>query len=98
MRTGFQPGDLVVYAKQKCSTHPGPRAADVDPAPNGDGYVCLVPRSWKVVGVQPSVGVQVCRRRVKHHTRRADAPAFHRARWWGPLLYRGRFPAPAAGG
>ena len=48
MKRTFQPGDLVVYRKSKVSTHPGPRAANIHPAPNGDSYSYTVDKYWIV--------------------------------------------------
>ena len=47
--SAFQPGDIVVYAKEKHSTHPGPRARNVRPARRGEDYAYVVDKYWVVV-------------------------------------------------
>jgi hypothetical protein len=98
MRKGLKPGDQVIYRKQKHSTHPGRRAADVDPAPHGDDYAYQVDKFWTVIAVEPGGEVLVCTRRGKRLTIRADDPALRRAQWWERLLFRHRFPAVPTGG
>jgi hypothetical protein len=93
MRVTFQPGDCVIYRKQKFSVHPGPHAWGVSPAPHGDSYSYCIDKCWRVVAVQPGQ-VVVCTRRGKQHTLSTDDPALRRARWWERLLLRHRFPPP----
>jgi hypothetical protein len=98
MAAYFQPGDCVIYRKQKCSVRPGPHATCICPAPAGDSYSYCVEKCWKVLAVQPDHRVVVCTRRGKRHTVAADDPALRRATWWERLLFRHRFPTlPPAG-
>lgn len=93
MKAPFQPGDFVVYCKQKFSRHPGPHAKGIYPAPNGDYYTYIVDKCWRVVAVQPDHKVIVCTRRGKRHTLAVDDPALRRASWLERFLLRHRFPA-----
>jgi hypothetical protein len=97
MGKALKPGDPVIYRKTKHSTHPGPRAAQVDPAAHGDDYTYQVDKFWIVVVVEADGRVEVCTRRGKRLTVRADDPALRRARWWERLLFRHRFPKLPAG-
>ena len=93
MTAHFQPGDLVVYRKPKCSVHPGPHAKGIWPTPHGDAYCYWVEKLWRVVAVQADHQLVVCTRRGKRHTLREDDPALRRAHWWERLLLGYRFPA-----
>jgi len=93
MKAHFQPGDCVIYHKQKCSVHPGPHAKGIDPAPHGDYYSYYVDKFWRVIAVQPDRKVVVCTRHGKQRTVAADDPALRRASWWQRLLFRHRFPS-----
>jgi hypothetical protein len=44
----LQPGDHVIYEKQKWSSNPTPRAKWVRPDPRGDGYHYVVEKTWTV--------------------------------------------------
>jgi hypothetical protein len=88
----FQPGDVVVYRKQKSSTRPGPNAQDIKPARFGDTYNYSVDKFWRVLDVHPDKTLVVLTRRGKQHTISADDPALRRAYWWELLLFRSRFP------
>jgi len=92
MLAGFQPGDVVVYRKQKSSVHPGPHARDIKPAPHGDSYSYSVDKFWRVISVLHDNTLVVLTRRGKQHTITADDPALRRAHWWERLLFRHRFP------
>lgn len=91
MRCDFHAGDWVVYRKTKFSTHPGPRAQNVNPAQRGDLYAYTVDKFWVVVDVLSNGQLILQTRRGKEHIIRADDPNLHRARWWERLLYRRRF-------
>ena len=93
MRWQPQPGDLIVYHKRKLSAHPGPRAADVDPAPRGEHYSYYVDKYWIVVHVLSGGKLVTRTRRGKRHTLEIDDPALRRASWWERLLLRNRFPS-----
>jgi hypothetical protein len=92
MAAHYQPGDFVVYRKQKFSLRPGPHARGVRPTPHGDSYSYWVEKLWRVVAVQPDHHVVVCTRRGKQHTLRDSDPALRRAHLWERLLLRSRFP------
>jgi hypothetical protein len=92
MAVHFRPGDCVVYRKQKLSTHPGPHARDIDPAPNGDTYSYAVDKFYRVISVQPDHRIVVRTRKGREHTLAADDPALRRAHWWERLLLGHRFP------
>jgi len=48
LRAKLKPGDVVVYRKHKHTTHPGPRARQVDPSSKGDYYTYVVDKFWVV--------------------------------------------------
>ena len=52
MTAHFQPGDCVIYRKQKYSLRPGPHAKVISPAPHGDYYSYCVDKFWRVIAVQ----------------------------------------------
>src|SRR5262245_258267 len=97
MSTPYEPGDVVVYRKQKRSLHPGPHARDIYPAPHGDEYSYWVDKFWRVIAVEPDNTLVVRTRRGKEHRLPADDPALRRAHWWEWLLLWHRFPAFSAG-
>jgi hypothetical protein len=94
MKASFKPGDFVIYRKQKFSLHPGPRARDVHPAPNGDSYSYCVPKLYRVIAVEPTQ-VIVRTRRGRQRTLAPDDPCLRRAHWWERLLLRDQFPTLA---
>jgi hypothetical protein len=92
MAAHFKAGDCVIYRKQKFSSHPGPHARGISPAPNGDSYSYCVDKCYRVMSVRPDRTVVVCTRRGRQRTLAADDPALRRAKWWERLLLRRRFP------
>ncbi len=92
MFASFQPGDVVVYRKQKSSLHPGRPAKDIQPALRGDSYYYSVEKFWRVVAVQPDDTLIVRTRRGKQHTIAANDPNLRRMHWWERLLFRNRLP------
>ncbi len=92
MAREFEPGDPVIYRKSKHSASPGPRAADVQPAPRGEYYAYKVDKFWTVAEVRPDGMIVVRTRRGKEHLLEAGDRALRKARWWERLLYRDRFP------
>jgi hypothetical protein len=92
MPGGFQPGDVVVYRKQKSSICPGPHARDIQPALHGDSYSYSVDKFWRVIDVLHNNTLVVLTRRGKQHTITANDPALRRAHWWERLLFWQRFP------
>jgi hypothetical protein len=91
MTQQFQPGDWVIYRKRKHSSHPGPRAKDVDPAPRGEDYSYHVDKFWTIVAVEPDGKMVARTRRGKEHVLEPDDPSLRKARWWERLLWRSRF-------
>jgi hypothetical protein len=98
MVSRIQPGDVVVYRKQKISFHPGPHAKEIQPAVHGDTYSYLVEKFWRVEAVLPDEKLVVRTRRGKQHTVAATDPFLRRAYWWEWLLFRRRFPPRSSGG
>lgn len=92
----YQKGDWVVYRKQKVTTHPGPRASNVAPAPAGETYWYTVDKFWVVVDVEKNGDLVLRTRRGKQHTIRSGDRALRKASLWECLLYRSRFRAIAA--
>ena len=92
MAARFQPGDVVVYRKQKISPRPGPNAKEIHAAPYGDTYSYFVDKFWRVIAVQPDNTLVVSTRRGKQHTLPAADPNLRRAYWWEWLLFSRRFP------
>lgn len=87
----WQRGDSVVYAKHKHSVMPGPRARDVDSAPQGEGYSYVVDKFWVVKGVNESGQLVLVTRRGKEHA--VDPCDFNLKRptlwqrWWHRQRY-----------
>ena len=86
-------GDHVVYRKRKVSSHPGPNAVSIDPAPRGEEYVYEVDKLWTVVEVRRDGRFIAVTRRGKRHELRADDPQLRRPNLWERLRYWRRFPA-----
>ncbi len=91
MRRTFQVGDLVVYRKSKSSTHPGPRAANVHPAQNGDSYSYTVDKFWMIEAILDDGTIVATTRRGKKNRIKPDDPMMRRANLIQRLLYRTRF-------
>jgi len=96
----YEPGDHVVYLKQKFSPHPGPRAEQVRPIIRGEGYAYFVRKPWTVVRVLEDQSVEVVTNRGKRHVIPMDDPRLHKPTFVEWLLLRLRwqkaFPEPAA--
>ena len=91
MANGFRSGDYVIYKKTKFSRRPGPRAANVRPASNGDSYAYTVDKFWVVQRVADD-GTVVLRTpggKVRHV--QSDDPLLRRANWFERWRYRDRF-------
>ncbi len=91
MKRIFEAGDLVIYSKEKVSTHPGRRAHHVWPSQNGDLYHYLVDKYWVVVGDEGEALV-VRTPGGKIHRIRRDDPALRRASLSERLWLRLRAP------
>jgi hypothetical protein len=87
----WQPGDWVVYRKQKRSTAPGPRAEKIYPAPAGDMYSYVVEKYWTVKEVLTDGTMRLQTRRGKEHVISIDDPRLRRPRWWERLRLASRF-------
>ena len=82
----------VVYSKSKHSTHPGPRAKSIDPAPSGDDYTCQVDKFWIVANASEDGNLLLYTRRGKTHVVAFDDPNLRRPTLWEHLLYGEKFP------
>ena len=91
LHADYHPGDWVIYRKTKFSTHPGPRAQNVNPARCGEKYAYTVDKFWVVSQVLAGGDLLVQTRRGKAHRVSAGDPDLHRARWWERLFFRQRF-------
>jgi hypothetical protein len=87
----FRSGDWVVFRRAKTTTHPGPRARDVQATTHGDDYSYFVDKFWIVDAVLPDGNLLLRTRRGKTHTIRADDPNLRHATLWERLRYRARF-------
>ncbi|EAQ79801.1 hypothetical protein [Blastopirellula marina] len=92
----FKPGDPVVYRKTKHTTHPGPRAHDIDPEPRGEFYTYDVDKYWVIEQIDQEA-IVVRTRRGKTHAIRRDDTRLRAANWWERFFLRGRFPGADAG-
>jgi len=89
----LRPGDWVVFRKTKHSEHPGPRATNVAPAPNGDGYSYTVDKFWIVREVRADGSVLLQTRRGKQHVVPSGHACLRKASLLQRLFYRSRFTA-----
>lgn len=91
---GFSPystGDWVVYRKTKFSRHPGSRARNIAPAPNGDGYSYNVDKFWIVDVILPDGRLRLRTRRGKTHVVSSSDPNLRVASFWQRVRHRRRF-------
>lgn len=88
----YRSGDWVVYSVCKQSAHPGRRAREVSPAPQGEFYSYVVDKYWTVQSIAPGGQLLLATRRGKQRTVPADDPNLRAARWWERLFLRHRFP------
>ncbi|MEM7255683.1 MAG: hypothetical protein AAF493_30145 [Pseudomonadota bacterium] len=86
-------GDPVVYAKQKWSTSPGPRARNVGASASGDNYSYLVNKFWRVAAVLADERLVVTTRRGKRHVISVEDPCLRRPSVFERLRFGTRFPA-----
>jgi hypothetical protein len=87
----LNPGDWVIYRKQKHSAAPGPRAKVVGAAPQGETYVYFVDKFWVVKQTLDDNRVLLVTRTGKEHTVSLADPKLRLARWWERWFYRQRF-------
>jgi len=88
----YKPGDRVVYLATKHSSHPTPRAEDLEPEPNGEGYSYAVRKYWVVSEVLPDGRLSITTRRGKQRVVQASDNRLRPARWWERWFLAGRFP------
>lgn len=91
----FQPGDVVIYSKEKLSTAPGRRAKDVRPSPAGEYYAYVVDKFWVVVRIQDDGMLLLRTRRGKEHVVQGNDPRLRLARWWHRFFWGHKFPTSA---
>jgi hypothetical protein len=89
---GCEPNDVLVYAKQKCSMRPGPRARQVDAAEVGDSYSYVVRKFWRVVARREDGTLELITRRGKQRVVPEDDPLLRRPSWIERLVWRHKFP------
>ncbi len=89
--THYEPGDWVIYRKQKSSTIPGPRAENVHAASKGNLYRYTVDKFWVVQEIDSEGQLHLKTRRGKCHLVASDDPQLRKARLWERWLYRNRF-------
>lgn len=90
-RRPFKSGDLVVFRRHKHTTHPGPRAQEVEATAHGDLYNYYVEKSWIVAGVEADGRLLLKTRRGKTHLVDPNDPNLRHATLWDRLRYRRRF-------
>ena len=90
-RRSFRLGDCVVFRRVKYTTHPGPRARDVQATAHGDYYNYFVDKLWIVDEVLADGTLMLRTRRGRTHFVRADDPNLRHATLWERLRYRARF-------
>jgi hypothetical protein len=93
----YRPGDRVVYTASKHSRRPGPRAEQLTPERNGEGYFYDVRKYWLVRAVGSDGTLTVVTRRGKERQISADDRRLRPARWWESFFLASRFPQPPAG-
>jgi hypothetical protein len=93
-RRPFRRGEPVVYAKDKWSTCPGPRAHEVHPARCGEGYLYKVDKFWMIAEDERDGTVLLVTRRGRTHRVEVADPRLHHANLWQRLRYRHKFPQP----
>lgn len=84
-------GDFVVVKKYKASTHPSPRAKDIDPSNHGDTYSYRIDKYWKVVQVSEDGTLEIETRRGKRHRIDTQDQGFRKANLFDRLFHRDRF-------
>ncbi|MCY2965171.1 MAG: hypothetical protein NT069_16310 [Planctomycetota bacterium] len=90
-------GDWVIYCKTKFSPHPGTRARNVQPSPNGDEYNYTVDKFWVVTDVAQDGSITLQTRRGKRHVVAANDIHLRRPKLWERWWYRDKFQAAATG-
>lgn len=94
-RSTFRPGDRVVFEKDKHSTSPGPRAREIRPETNGEGYYYRVDKYWIVTGIRDDGRLILETRRGKRHIIEPDHKNLRHASFFEKWMHGDRFPDPA---
>ena len=92
MHRRFRRGDVVVVARQKHSTSPGPRAREVTPASSGDTYSYIVDKYWLVKDAENGE-LTLLTRTGKEHVISADDFRIRKPSVWERLFLRQKFPS-----
>ncbi len=87
----YQPGDWVLFRVTKFSSHPGPRAENIAPAPHGESYHYTVDKFWIVEGRSGDGKLILRTRRGKQHVVDASDLRLRKANIWERWRYRSRF-------
>lgn len=82
----------MIYRLSKASTHPGPNARHVDPAPRGDSYAYTVDKQWRVAEVRDDGRLVLVTRRGKVHVVDPQDLNLRRPSLWERWHLRHRFP------
>ena len=90
----FNRGDWIVFAKQKWSTSPGPRARGVSAAPAGEIYSYVVDKFWVVEDRNDDGELRLRTRTGKEHLVDEADPRLRHATIIEKLFLRGKFPRP----
>ena len=94
MVSRFRRGDIVVVARQKHRTSPGPRAREVTPASSGDTYSYIVDKYWLVKDIEDGE-LRLLTRTGKEHVIAADDFRIRKPSIWERLFLRHKFPPQA---
>lgn len=89
----FSPGDWVIFRMTKFSQKPGPRAENINPAPQGDTYSYTVDKFWIVREVLDNGSLRLCTRRGKEHVVSPDDLRLKKPNLVQRFIYRSRFKA-----
>lgn len=95
MASRYAENSPVVFRMLKHSTKPGPRAKDIQPAPNGETYAYHVEKYWRVEEVLADGQLVLVTRTGKRHTVSRDDERLRPARFWERFVLKNRFPVPA---
>ena len=87
-------GDRVIFARDKQSPSPGPRAQEISALSKGDTYSYIVEKYWVVDEVRDDGMLLLRTRRGKVHEVSTDDPRLRHATFWEKWRYRKRFPQP----
>lgn len=88
----FRRGDVVVVARQKYSTSPGPRAREVSPATSGDSYSYIVDKFWIVESCENGE-LRLLTRTGKAHVIAENDFRVRKPTLWERLFVKHKFPS-----